>query len=62
VLKETTRFAAIAVVAPGERFNALAISVTPSLFFPIIFNVRTSSFDDARLTIFFFLAISILCF
>jgi hypothetical protein len=49
VLRDTPRFAAITLVAPGERFNALAILVTPCLSFAIVFNVRTSSFDHARL-------------
>jgi hypothetical protein len=53
------RFAAITLVAPGERFNALAILATPCLSLAIVFNVRTSSFDHARLTTFFFLAISV---
>jgi hypothetical protein len=44
------------LVAPSERFNALAILVTPFLSFAIVFSVRTSSFDHARRTIFFFLA------
>jgi hypothetical protein len=42
------------VVAPGVRFNALAILATPALAFAIVFNVRTSSSDHART--FFFLA------
>jgi len=45
VLRDTPGFAAITLVAPGERFNALAILVTPCLSF-------------ARRTSFFFFAIS----
>jgi hypothetical protein len=56
VLKDTPRFAAITLVAPGERFKILAILVTPCLSLAIVFNVRTSSFDHARRTNFFFLA------
>jgi hypothetical protein len=56
VLRDTPRFAAITLVAPIERFNALAILVTPCLSLAIVFNVRTSSFDHARRTTFFFLA------
>jgi hypothetical protein len=44
------------LVAPIERFNALAILVTPFLSLAIVFNVRTSSFDHARRITFFFLA------
>jgi hypothetical protein len=44
------------LVAPSERFNALAILVTPFLSLAIVFNVRTSSFDHARRITFFFLA------
>jgi hypothetical protein len=58
ILRDTPRFAAITLVAPGERFNALDILFTPTLAFAIVFNVRTSSFDHARRTSFFvFLAI-----
>jgi hypothetical protein len=42
-------------VAPGVRFNALAIFFTPCLSFAIDFNVRTSSLVQRRTT-FFFLA------
>jgi hypothetical protein len=52
VLKDTPRFAAIVVVAPGVRFNALAIFLTPFLSFAINFNVRTSSLVQARRTTF----------
>jgi|HubBroStandDraft_2_1064218.scaffolds.fasta_scaffold1328345_1 hypothetical protein len=54
VLKDIPRFAAITLVAPGERFNALAIFLTPRLSRAIVFNVRMSSFDHARRTTFFF--------
>jgi hypothetical protein len=54
MLRDTPRFAAMTLVAPGERFNALAILVTPFLSFAIVFNVRISSFDHARRTAFFF--------
>jgi hypothetical protein len=58
MLNDTPRFAAITLVAPGERFNALAILDTPCLSFAIVFSVRTSSFDHARRTSFLFFAIS----
>src|ERR1700723_3490140 len=45
------------VVAPGERFNALAIFLTPALAFAIDFKVRRSSFVHKRRTTLFFLAI-----
>jgi hypothetical protein len=54
VFKDIPRFAAITLVAPGERFNALAIFLTPSLSRAIAFKVRRSSFDHARRTTFFF--------
>jgi hypothetical protein len=54
VLKDIPRFAAITLVAPGERFNALAIFLTPRLSRAIVFNVRMASFDHARRTTFFF--------
>ena len=57
VLKETPSFAAITLVAPGERFNAFEILVTPTFFFASDFNSRTSVAVHARLTN-FFLAIS----
>jgi hypothetical protein len=56
VLKDTPRFAAITLVAPGERLKALAILDTPAFDLAIVFNVRMSSFDHARRTTFFFLA------
>jgi hypothetical protein len=56
VLKDTPCFAAITLVAPGERFNALEILDTPAFDLAIVFNVRMSSFDHARRTTFFFLA------
>jgi hypothetical protein len=45
------------VVAPGVRFNAFAIVVTPDFAFAIVFIVRTSSFVHARRTAFLALAI-----
>jgi hypothetical protein len=45
------------LVAPGERFNALAILVTPFLSRAIDFNNRRSSLVHARRATFFFLAI-----
>jgi hypothetical protein len=59
VLKDIPRFAAITVVAPTVRFNAFAIFFTPFLSRAIDFNNRRSSLVHARLTSFFFLAISI---
>jgi hypothetical protein len=56
VLNDIPRFAAMTAVALGERFNALAILVTPAFVLAIIFSVRTSSFDHARRTTFFFFA------
>jgi hypothetical protein len=54
VLKDIPRFAAITtLVAPGERFNALAIFLTPRLSRAIVFNVRMASFDHALRTTFF---------
>jgi hypothetical protein len=47
----------MAAVAPGVRFNALAIFLTPALAFAIDFNVRRSSFVHERRTTVFFLAI-----
>jgi hypothetical protein len=60
VLKETPSFAAITLVAPGERFNAFEILVTPTFFLASDFNSRTSVAVHARLTSFFF-AISAPC-
>jgi hypothetical protein len=58
ILNETPSFAAITVVAPGVRFNALAIFVLPFLSFAIDFSKRKSSLLHARRTRFFiFLAI-----
>jgi hypothetical protein len=56
VLRDTPRFAAITVIAPGERINALAIFLTPFFSRAIDFNVRWSSFDHARRTTSFLLA------
>jgi hypothetical protein len=55
--RETPSFAAITVVAPGVRFNALAILATPAFAFAIVFIVRTSSFVHARRTTFLAFAI-----
>jgi hypothetical protein len=57
VSNDTPSFDALTIVAPIVRFNALAIFATPFLSFAIDLNVRTSSFDHARRTTFFFLAI-----
>jgi hypothetical protein len=59
MLRDTPRFAAMTVVAPCERFNAFAIFVTPFFSLAIVFNVRTSSFDHARRTTFFFFGITL---
>jgi hypothetical protein len=40
------------LVAPGVRFNVLAIFATPDLDFAIVFIVRTSSLLHARRTTF----------
>jgi hypothetical protein len=56
MLREIPRFAAMTVVAPGDRFNTLAIFVTPFFSLAIDFNNFKSSFDHERLTTFFFLA------
>jgi hypothetical protein len=58
VLNDTPNIDALAIVAATVRFNALDILFTPALDFAIVFNVRTSSFDHARLAT-FFLAISV---
>ena len=55
---DTLSIDALAIVAAFVRFNALDILFAPALAFAIVFNVRTSSFDHERRTIFFFLAIS----
>jgi hypothetical protein len=59
MLRDTPRFAAITLVAPRVRFNALAILATPAFAFAIVFNVRTSSLDHARRITFFFFGISV---
>ena len=59
VLNDTPRFAAITLVAPGERFNALAIFVTPCLSLAIDFNNRRSSLVHVRRIRFFFFGISV---
>jgi len=47
--------AAITLVAPGERFNAFAIFVTPCLSLAIDFNnLRSSLVHDRRIRFFFF--------
>jgi len=46
-------FAAITLVAPGVRFSAFAIFVTPDFPLAIAFIVRTSSFVHARRTALF---------
>ena len=56
VLRDTPRLTAIARVALTVRFKALAIFAAPRFSLAIVFNVRTSSFVQARLTTFFFLA------
>jgi hypothetical protein len=57
VLNDIPCLAAMTLVAPGVLFNDFAILATPALAFAIVFNVRKSSFDHARRTTFFFLAI-----
>jgi hypothetical protein len=59
VLSDTPCFAAITLVAPTVRFNALAIFLTPCLSRAIDFNNRKSSLVQRRRTTFFFLAISV---
>jgi hypothetical protein len=54
---ETPSFAAMTLVAPEVRFNALAIFVTPDFALAIVFIVLTSSFVHARRTTFFAFAI-----
>jgi hypothetical protein len=56
VSNDTRNRDALTIVAATVRFNALDILFAPALDFAIVFNVRTSSFDHARLTTFFFLA------
>jgi hypothetical protein len=53
VLSDTPNLLAMTVVAPGVRFNAFAIFLTPTFCFAIGFIVRTSSFDHERRTVFF---------
>jgi hypothetical protein len=52
MLNDIPRFAAITLVAPTVRFRALAILLAPFLSFAIVFNVRWSSFDHRRTTLF----------
>jgi hypothetical protein len=54
---ETPSFAAITLVAPGVRFNFLAIFTTPDFPLAIVFIVRMSSFVHARRTTFLAFAI-----
>ena len=54
---DTPSFAAITLVAPGVRFSAFAILVTPDLALAIVFIVLISSFVHARRTTFFAFAI-----
>jgi hypothetical protein len=63
MLSDTPRLAAITEVAPGVRFKAFAILVTPFLSLAIDFIRRRSSLVHARLGVFIFLAnFSIPCF
>jgi hypothetical protein len=55
--KDTPSLAAITVVAPGVRFNAFAIFVTPSFAFAIVFIWRFSPAVHARRTLFLAFAI-----
>jgi hypothetical protein len=54
VSSDTPSFAAFTPVAPGVRFNALAIFLTPIFCFASDFNSRTSFLVRSRLTTFFF--------
>jgi hypothetical protein len=54
VLKDIPRFAAITVVAPTVRFNALAIFLGPFFSRASDFNNRRSSLVQGRLAGFFF--------
>src|ERR1700687_2952347 len=54
VSSDTPSFAAFTPVAPGVRFNALAIFLTPIFCFASDFNSRTSFLVHSRLTTFFF--------
>ena len=58
VSSETPNWCALTAVAPTVRFNALEIFATPTFFLASDFNSRTSDGVHARLTDFFFLAIS----
>jgi hypothetical protein len=58
VSNDTFNVDALTFVAATVRFNALDILFAPAWDFAIVFNVRTSSFDHARLTTFFFFGIS----
>ena len=50
--RDTPSLAAITVVAPGVRFNAFAIFVTPSFAFAIVFIWRFSPAVHLRRTLF----------
>src|SRR6202022_4689035 len=54
VSSDTPSFAAFTPVAPGVRFNAFAIFLTPIFCFASDFNSRTSFLVHSRLTTFFF--------
>jgi hypothetical protein len=54
VSSDTPSFAAFTPHAPGVGFNALAIFLTPILWFSSDFNSRTSFLVHSRLTTFFF--------
>src|SRR5882724_6615 len=58
VSSDTPSRCALTAVAPTVRFNAFEILATPAFFFASDFNSRTSDAVHARLTVFFFLAIS----
>src|SRR5579863_9764249 len=53
MLNDMPSFAALTVVAPGERLSFLAIFETPCFSFAIDFNMRRSSLVHARRTAFF---------
>jgi hypothetical protein len=58
VSSDTPSWCALTAVAPTVRFNALEILATPTFFFASDFNSRTSLGVHARLTDFFFLAMT----
>jgi len=53
VLSDTPNLLAMTVVAPGVRFSALAIFLTPAFCFASVLSVFRSSFDQERRTVFF---------